>query len=98
MYRSLIMSIALVSLLAMGSPAMADGIGVSNRGNSAAAKGSHEMTDPSCRGDRASLFVIARGGLGTGDKLTDEELTDLITMFFNVGAANPDCTVLPLPE
>ncbi len=95
MNRSLIMSIALVSLLAMGSPAMADR-GV-KPGNSAAGKGSHEMTDPNCRGDRASLFVIARGGLGTGMKLTGEELTDLITGFFNLGAANPDCTIFPLP-
>ncbi|MCZ6518017.1 MAG: hypothetical protein O6763_11070, partial [Gammaproteobacteria bacterium] len=62
MNRSLIISIALVSLIAMGSPAMADGKGVSNKGNSRAGnKSVSELTDPNCRGVRASLFVIANG-------------------------------------
>ena len=88
MYRSLIMSIALVSLIAMGSPAMADR-GVRDKGNSKAGTGS-ESAQPSCRGDRASLFAIATMGLGTGDKLTNKEeealMTDLISRFFNDGA------------
>ena len=101
MKRFLIMSIALVSLLAMGSPAMADHVVVANQGNSAAAtKANHKDVDVNCRGDRASLFVIANGGLGTGMKLTGEDLTDLIAFFFNRGATHPDCTDLilfPLP-
>ena len=99
MNRSLIMSIALVSLIAMGSPAMADR-GVANQGNSAAGKGSHEDTDPNCRGVRASLFVIEHGGLGLLDmKLHGDALTDFITMFFGFGAADPDCIIsVPLPD
>ncbi len=70
MNRSLIMSIALVSLIAMGSPAMADRGDEHRHGNFAAGKGSHNgnhkpdsgMTDPNCRGVRASLFVIDHGG------------------------------------
>ncbi len=89
MYRSLIMSIALVSLIAVGSPAMADHI---RGGNSAAGKGSHEDTDPNCRGVRASLFVIANGGLGLlEDKHHGEDLTHFIATFFGYGAAVPDC-------
>ncbi len=93
MYRSLIMSIALVSLLVMGSQVMADGKGVSNKGNSRAGnKSVSELTDPNCRGVRASLFVIANGGLGLLDnKRHGEDLTEFITMFFGFGAAVPDC-------
>jgi len=105
MKRFLILSIALVSLIAMGSPAMADGI---RGGNSAAGKGSHNgnhkplsgMTDPNCRGNRASLFVIEHGGLGLlVGKLHGDALTDFITMFFvDFGAASPDCIIsFPLP-
>jgi hypothetical protein len=107
MKRFLIVFIALVSLIAMGSPAMADR-GVANQGNSAAGKGSHNgnhkpdfgMTDPNCRGVRASLFVIANGGLGLLDmKLHGDALTDFITMFFDFGAASPDCIIFrPLPD
>ncbi len=99
MKRSLIMFIALVSLIAMGSPAMADR-GVRDQGNSAAGKGSHEDTDPNCRGVRASLFVIANGGLGLlGNKRHGEDLTEFITMFFGYGAADPDCIIsVPLPD
>jgi hypothetical protein len=97
MNRSLIMSIALVSLIAMGSPAMADrGVRPNQPGNSGAGKALHGTADPNCRGDRASLFAIATMGLGTGNKLTNAEeealMTDLIRRFFNDGAIVPDCT------
>ncbi len=95
MNRPLIMSIALVSLIAMGSPAMADR-GDCKRGNCAAGTNA-ESADPNCRGVRASLFVLDCGGFGTGDKrtnMTDDELTFLISLFFSRGAANPDCTDL----
>jgi len=88
MNRSLIISIALVSLIAMGSPPLADR-GVRDKGNSKAGTGS-ESAQPSCRGDRASLFVILNGGLGTGDKRTNKTeealMTDLISRFFLDGA------------
>ncbi len=79
MNRSLIMSIALVSLIAMGSPAMADH-GEEHHGNSAAAtKANHKNVDVNCRGDRASLFVIANGGLGLLEgKAHGDAMTDLI--------------------
>jgi len=91
MNRSLIMSIALVSLIAMGSPAMADGIGVRDQGNSAAGtKSVSESAQPSCRGDRASLFVIANEGFDPETKFHDALLTDLIARFFDAGAMG-DC-------
>ena len=99
------MSIALVSLIAVGSPAMADHI---RGGNSAAGKGSHNgnhkppevgMTDPNCRGVRASLFVIDHGGLGLlVGKRHGEDLTHFIAIFFGYGADDPDCIFsVPLP-
>ncbi len=100
MKRFLILSIALVSLIAMGSPAMADR-GVCKRGNCAAGtKSESALTDPNCRGDRASLFVIEHGGLGLLEgKLHGDALTDFINMFFGFGAAVPDCiSSFPLPE
>ncbi len=101
MYRSLIMSIALVSLLAMGSPAMADRGVRPNTGDGNSAAGKGENTDPNCRGVRASLFVLKCGGLGTGNKvtnMTDGDLTALIALFFDRGAASPDCIIFrPLP-
>jgi len=99
MNRSLIISIALVSLIAMGSPAMADGKGVSNKGNSRAGnKSVSELTDPNCRGVRASLFVIANGGLGLLPmKFHGEDLTKFITTFFGFGAENLDCIISDPP-
>ncbi len=96
MNRSLIISIALVSLIAMGSPAMADGKGVSNKGNSRAGnKSVSELTDPNCRGVRASLFVLVCGGLGLLEgKAHGDAMTDLIDIFFGLGAAGSDCVDL----
>ena len=95
MYRFLIMSIALVSLLAMGSPAMADP-GDCKRGNCAAGtKSESELTDPNCRGVRASLFVLVCGGLGLLEgKAHGDAMTGLIDIFFGLGAAGSDCVDL----
>ncbi len=96
MKRFLIMSIALISLIAMGSPAMADrGVRPNEPGNSAAGRDSLGFgSDPNCRGARASLFVLVCGGLGTGNKATnktDDEMTELIAFFFGLGAESSDC-------
>ena len=110
MKRSLITSIALISLLAMGSQVMADGKGVSNKGNSRAGNKSESesgLTDPNCRGVRAKLFILQCGGLGTGNKATNSTnqpaddpptMTELLNFFFGLGAQDSNClNVVSIP-
>ena len=82
MNRSLIMSIALISLIAMGSPAMADrGVRpLSGPGNSAAARADHTtVSDPNCLGDVVRF-------LATGDGFVVEHPTGPISDAFDLAA------------
>ena len=92
MNRSLIMSIALVSLIAVSSSAMADGKGVANRGNSAAARADHTtVSDPNCLSD----FVVALS-VDPDNLFTGEVLTRMITDGFFLAGIVPDCIPLVL--
>ena len=89
MKRSLIMSIALVSLIAMGSPAMADrGVhSVFGPGNSAAGNGGKDFplpdTQPNCLGQILSFLGMTRGVA----PVDTDALLEAISLVFTGGAA-----------
>ena len=81
MNRSLIISIALVSLIAMGSPVMADpGVRpLSGPGNSAGARNQDADSQPNCLGDVVRF-------LATGDGFVVEDPTGDISEAFDLAA------------